>query len=191
MNWEDREQKAFAPGRREAPSEQGCVSPSPCIACCLWLNPTPSHQPSVRHCVRKGLANISPPLSGLITWHLNASQCRPTWTGCMGRYGNCMEEQMIVLLERGPKEVAMLTGFGEGSTIGRSSGVGLQAEGTACAIVGDSVARSPHPRTGSRYRRCTGDLSHARRRRAFLPHWEQGSVSCKHCGDVPGLSLGG
>ena len=90
---------------------------------------------------------------------------------------------MIVLLERGPKEVAMLTGFGEGSTIGRSSGVGLQAEGTACAIVGDSVARSPHPRTGSRYRRCTGDLSHARRRRAFLPHWEQGSVSCKHCGD--------
>ena len=51
---------------------------------------------------------------------------------------------MIVLLERDPKEVAMLTGFGEGSTVGRSSGVGLQAEGAACAIVGDTVWLGHH-----------------------------------------------
>lgn len=99
---------------------------------------------------------------------------------------------MIALLEGGPKEVAMPTGLGEGSTIGRSSGVVLQAEGTACAIVGDTVWLDHHTQElGSPYRRCTGDRSHARRRRALLPHWEQGSVSCKHCGDVPGLSLGG
>lgn len=84
MNWEDREQKAFAPGRREAPSEQGCVSPSPCIACCLWLNPTPSHQPSVRHCVRKGLANISPPLSG--AYHV-ALKCKSMQTYMDRMYG--------------------------------------------------------------------------------------------------------
>lgn len=68
----------------------------------------------------------------------------------------------------------------------------LQAEGTACVIMGDTAWLDHHTQAlGGHYRRCAGELSHARRRRAFLPHWEQASVSCKHCGDIPGLSVGG
>lgn len=68
----------------------------------------------------------------------------------MGSNRNCMEEQVIVLLEGGPKEAAMPTGFGEGSKFGRSSGASsTPGRGNSlCDHRRHSVARSPHRRTG-------------------------------------------
>lgn len=81
---------------------------------------------------------------------LKCKLMQPTWTGYTGSYRNCVEEQVIVLLEGGPKEAAMPTGFGEGSKFGRSSGASsTPGRGNSlCDRRRHSAARSLHPSTG-------------------------------------------
>ena len=58
----------------------------------------------------------------------------------MGSNRNCMEEQVIVLLEGGPKEAAMPTGFGEESKFGRTSKTTVQKTGIASNIL-DTISQ--------------------------------------------------